>query len=200
MIDEKKVILAILSRILEYPEQTFKEDCERIFSFAGEYLASEEIRKNVLTGIKPLYVMPLKELQELYVETFDQRETTNLYLTAHELGDSKKRGAALIKLQSLICEAGFDYAGKELVDYIPMLLELLAVGPSGEDFTALSSRVACVMQRILNHLPKSNPYFKAVELLILHVFGAPEQEQILSLEQLREEADLAELPYPLMYR
>lgn len=54
----------------------------------------------ILERIAPLFKMPLLELQEHYVETFDYKDKTGLYLTAHELGDSRKRGAALIKLQN----------------------------------------------------------------------------------------------------
>ena len=70
------------------------------------------IRKEVLKRIDPLFEMSEKELQELYVETFDYKEKTNLYLTAHELGDSRKRGAALIKLQKLICEVVLNMKGR----------------------------------------------------------------------------------------
>lgn len=200
MTNDKKAILAITSRILDYPDQTFFDERTYVLSFANDYISAPVIRRGVVSGIKPLFEMPLHNLQELYVDTFDQKETTNLYLTAHELGDSKKRGAALIQLQKLIFEGGFEYSGKELADYIPMLLELLAVGPEGENFFRLEGRLAFAVQRILNHLPRSNPYYSAVELLLQYVFDAPGSEIIQALENLREEADLDKLPYPLMYR
>ena len=134
------------------------------------------------------------------METFDYKDNTNLYLTAHELGDSRKRGAALIELQKQIHEAGYECDTKELADYIPMLLELLAVAPEEEKISNLSGRLAYAMDRILTNLPSSNPYKKAMELVMMFVFEAPELEEIAKLEILREEADLNELPYPLMYR
>lgn len=200
MTNDQKAILAILSRVLDYPDQTFLDERLAILSFADEYISDSVIHGEVLARINPLFEMTLYNLQEHYVETFDQRERTSLYLTAHELGDSKKRGAALIQLQKLICEGGFEYGGKELVDYIPMLLELLAVGPEEENFFRLAGRLAFAIQRILNHLPCSNPYYPAVELLLQYAFDAPGTDIIQTLEKLREEADLDELPYPLMYR
>lgn len=200
MTKEQRALLAILSRILSYPDQTFFEDRSTVFGFAKESLSSKEIRKEVLKRIMPFYGMSLKELQELYVETFDYKEKTNLYLTAHELGDSRKRGFALIQLQILIGDTGFEYPGKELADYIPMLLELLAVSPENETFLLLSRRMAYAIQRIIRHLSPDNPYYQAVELLMMFVFESPGSIEVSKLETMRKEADLEELPFPLMYR
>lgn len=197
---ENKAILLILARFLDYPEEKFCEEYSAILAFMNEQISSITIRNDVTSRMKPLIDMSLKDLQELYVETFDQREKTNLYLTAHELGDSRKRGAALIQLQMLIAESGYEYIGKELADYIPMLLELLAVAPEHEKFLLLSRRVAYAIHRILNHLSRNHPYYQLIEMSMLYVFEKPGAEEILNLENLREKADLDELPYPMMYR
>ncbi|MCQ6280579.1 nitrate reductase molybdenum cofactor assembly chaperone [Bacillus sp. EB600] len=200
MTNDKQAILVILSRILDYPDQLFFEEQSLIVSFIQEYISTEDSQKEVVKRISPLYELSLKELQELYVETFDYKDNTNLYLTAHELGDSRKRGVALIELQKQIHEAGYECVTKELADYIPMLLELLAVVPEEEKISNLSARLAYAMDRILTNLPNSNPYKKVMELGMIYVFETPELEKISRLEILREEADLNELPYPLMYR
>jgi nitrate reductase delta subunit len=200
MTNESSALLVIMSRILEYPNEDFFEERPIIEKFVNEQIHEETQRKDILERIAPLFEMGQKKLQELYVETFDYKEKTSLYLTAHELGDSRKRGAALIKLQKLICEAGFEYEGKELADYIPMLLELLAVAPAEENIIRLKRRLSFAIHRLLNNLPSSNPYHIAIDLLMMFVFTAPEKEEIAFLENEREEADLDELPYPVMYR
>jgi nitrate reductase molybdenum cofactor assembly chaperone NarJ/NarW len=200
MTNESSALLVIMSRILEYPNDDFFEERPIIEKFVNKQIHIETHRKEILERIDPLFEMGQKKLQELYVETFDYKEKTSLYLTAHELGDSRKRGAALIKLQKLICEGGFEYEGKELADYIPMLLELLAVAPEEENFIRLRRRMSYAIHRLLNNLPSSNPYHKAIDLLMMFVFTAPEKEEIALLENEREEADLDELPYPVMYR
>ena len=196
--NEKKAILILLSRILDYPESAFFEEEDSFTSFIRESITTEDIQKEVLSVIHLFYQLTPGELEQLYVETFDYKEKTNLYLTAHELGDSRKRGFALVQLQKLISESGFEYVGKDLADYIPMLLELLAVAPEEEKFNKLSRRLAYAFDRILTNLPDDNPYKKALELG-MYVFETPEAEEISALEKLREEADLGELPYPLMY-
>lgn len=200
MTNDSKVILVTMSRLLTYPDSNFLDERSSIEEFISEYLSSAKIRNEVLKSINPLYEMMLKDLQELYVETFDYKEKANLYLTAHELGDSRKRGAALIKLQKLICESGYDYEGKDLADYIPMLLELLAMAPETENFTRLSRRLAYAINRILNNLSGSNPYHKAIGLLMTFVFEVPGSEEIALLENEREDVDLDELPYPMLYQ
>lgn len=200
MRNEQKAILVILSRVLDYPNQSLFTEKPMIVSLIEEYISKEDIQKEVFNRIDPLFNMSLTELQELYVETFDYKEKTNLYLTAHELGDSRKRGFALVQLQKMIHDSGFESMNKELADYIPMLLEFLAVSSEEEKVFNLSGRLAYAIQRIITNLPDCNPYRKALELVLMFVFEAPEQEKITKLETLREEADLNELPYPLMYR
>ncbi|WP_449538795.1 nitrate reductase molybdenum cofactor assembly chaperone [Ferdinandcohnia sp. Marseille-Q9671] len=200
MTNEAKAILVIMSRLLDYPDHTLYEGYPEIEEFVNEHVGSVKMRKEIFERIAPLFEMSLLELQELYVETFDYKDKTGLYLTSHELGDSRKRGAALIKLQKLVCEAGFEYEGKEIVDYIPMLFELLAHAPEGENFVRLSRRLAFAINRVLKHLPESNPYQRIVDLLMMFVFEAPEAEEITILENQREEADLEELPYPMLYK
>jgi nitrate reductase molybdenum cofactor assembly chaperone NarJ/NarW len=201
MKQEEKVILLLVAKILDYPDEEFFEQHSDIEDFIRDDIPLLKTRRDIMKRLKPLYdIASLRELQELYVETFDYKEQTSLYLTAHELGDSRKRGNALIALQKLIYENGFEYLGKDLTDYIPMLLEFLAVTPSTEAVEKLSRRLAVAIQRILNHLPKDHPYYQATELLMRYVFKTPGAEEIAMLEKEREQADLDELPYPLLYR
>lgn len=200
MNNEAKVILIILSRFLDYPDRRFFEERSVIEEFIHENILSADDRETIVKGLNPLYQMRLEDLQEIYVETFDYKEMTNLYLTAHELGDSKKRGMALITLQKLIVESGFEYEGKELADYIPMLLELSAFAPESENIIRLKSRLAYAIHRIQNALPESHPYYHAIALLTKYVFKAPAAEEIALFEHEREQADQDELPYPLMYQ
>ena len=200
MTNEQRAILVTLSRFMDYPDVSFIEEKETIQTFIHQSISSEDVKKVVVDRINPLYQIPLKELQELYVNTFDYKEKANLYLTAHELGDSRKRGFALIQLQKLISEEGFESVGNQLADYIPMLLEFLAVAQESDQYDKLSRRVAYAINRILTNLSDENPYKNVIEILMMFVFEKPSEEEISNLEILREQADLDELPYPIMYR
>jgi nitrate reductase molybdenum cofactor assembly chaperone NarJ/NarW len=200
MTNEEKAILVIMSRVMDYPQEKYREEFASMKELLESGDSTPSRRKEIIERLEPLYETPLLDLQKLYVETFDYKEATGLYLTSHELGDSRKRGGALIKLQKMVCEAGFEYEGKELVDYIPMLLELLAHAPDEENFRRLSRRMSIAIHRIANNLESSNPYSQAFSILTKFVFEAPEAEEIHLLENQREVADLDEMPYPLTYQ
>ena len=71
------------------------------------------------------------ELEGAYVETFDLRRRTSLYLTYYLHGDTRKRGMALLRLKRLYAAAGLELAHDELPDYLPLVLEFAALGPAG---------------------------------------------------------------------
>jgi nitrate reductase delta subunit len=72
----------------------------------------------------------LSELEQIYVETFDLRKPTSLYLTYYLHGDTRKRGMALLRLKRLYAAAGLELAGGELPDYLPLVLEFCALAPA----------------------------------------------------------------------
>ncbi|MBP1933569.1 nitrate reductase molybdenum cofactor assembly chaperone [Ammoniphilus resinae] len=200
MTEEKATMLLIVSRILDYPNADFHAGRSSLIASIKESVADLALRKEMVKRIIPLYKMKTRDLQELYVETFDHQEKTSLYLTAHELGDSRKRGLALIELQNLILDTGFVPVGKELIDYIPRLLELLAVASESDALSRLEKRLAFAIHRIVNHLPHSNSYRNVLELLSKDVFAAPLEDEMEQLAFEREEADLDPLPYPMLYQ
>lgn len=199
MEQQERAILAIASRLLTYPNESFKDDQMEIKICMTDNISSPEIAEDLKKAILPLESLTLQDLQELYVATFDLRSKLGLYLTAHELGDSSKRGAALIKLQKLVNEAGFERVEGELADYIPMLLELLSIAELDAQYERLQRRLAVAVQRMVNNIEEENPFSKILLILMTYVFPVPTKEEVEKLEFEREEADLEELPYPIMY-
>src|SRR5690625_4039785 len=105
---EERVILIIASRILSYPDESFFDYESAMDELVDEEIDKEALKKQMMESYKGLFQLSHQELRETYVSTFDLKSKLELYLTAHELGDSSKRGAALIKLQKIINEAGFE--------------------------------------------------------------------------------------------
>src|SRR5690625_1124566 len=198
MNDEKRIMLIIASHVLGYPSNQFIEETEALEDLMVDDMNHSQMQEKLKKSYTPLFHLTTQERQELYVQTFDLKEKLGLYLTAHELGDSNKRGAALIKLQKMINLDGFERVDGELADYIPMLFEYLAV--STEENERLYKRLAVAIQRILNHIDKDNPYHGIFHVLMEHVFPDPTTEEVEALEFNREEADLEEMPYPIMYQ
>ncbi|WP_164669514.1 nitrate reductase molybdenum cofactor assembly chaperone [Virgibacillus doumboii] len=192
----KADLLMIASRMLSYPSGKDEEDVRDCVEGLDTL---DTIKKIVRNAADSVYRIPLHDLREIYVSTFDLKEKAGLYLSAHEFGDSPKRGAALIKLQKTVNEAGYERVDDELADYIPMLYELVAITNNQIRHTRLISRLAAATQRIYNHLPDDSPYYPIFSVLMQYVLDTPSKVELEKLEQQREKADLEELPYPIMY-
>ncbi len=71
--------------------------------------------------------------QEEYVATFDFHKRASLYLTYYRDGDRRQRGASLLGLKRIMREAGYEVAGGELPDYLPLVLEFAALSPDAAE-------------------------------------------------------------------
>lgn len=196
---DKRTILMMCSHLLGYPSEKFIEEHKELEAVLLKE-GSLTVKQHIVDAYAPLNQLSRQKQQEVYVETFDLTSALGLYLTAHEYGDSTKRGAALIKLQKLVNQAGFERVEGELADYMPMLLELLAVTNHTSEHQRLMKRMAVAVQRMVNSIDLDNPYAGILQLLMKFVFPNPTKQEIEKLEFTREEADLETLPYPIMYQ
>lgn len=183
----------IISFLLSYPDsKEFWESLPEAREWADE-LGSNTL----LSAVDALQSKGRHDLTDAYVHTFDFREPVSLYLTAHELGDNRNRGMALIVLQKQLASDGFYTSGGELPDYLPSLFEYLSMETS-EDTTELEQRIATVCQRIHEILaPEGNAYalvFQAALERLPHVLD----EDVSNLSD-GEKPDLEDLPYPVHY-
>ena len=148
------------------------------------------------------------ELEQAYVRAFDFAEAASLYLTAHEFGDDRKRGVALVELRKMLAAGGFEEAEGELPDHVPLLLEFLALSPVEEvDRTAqktadLEPRLGAVMRAVGAHIPVANVYHAVMTAVLQelgweHSTAAESSDADAALQ--REQPDLEDLPYPLSY-
>lgn len=189
MTEETRVVLKLLAGLLDYPGS------EGFWSRLSEWVeVADEVDPELGQIMRRLEGQDRVALEKLYVETFDFDPKAGLYVTAHELGDSRNRGEALIELTNLYHEAGFEVPYDQLADYLPMLLELMAVR---SDFVPLPlvERVAKVGYNIAQHLGSAHPY-RPLFSILNRVLGAP-MGVVPSVE---ENPDLIDLPYPIEYQ
>ncbi len=195
-----QAILLIACRLLSYPQDSISKLKIDINECIETEIDLPSVKNDLKQACKLIFGCSLRELRELYVSTFDLKSKFGLYLTAHEFGDSPKRGAALIKLQKTINQAGYNRVDGELADFIPMLIEFLAVAPKPAERIRLFKRLAIVIHMMFDHIDRENPYKGILEILVIHVFPKPTKKEVADLENNREEADLEELPFPIMYQ
>lgn len=199
MIGEKGILLLFVARLLEYPNDELVKDIRKLEELFSEEIQSFRWYAKFSKIYQSLLTLEDRKWQELYVNTFDYKEKTSLYLTAHEFGESRNRGMALIDLQKYVGELGFEKKSNELIDYMPVLLEVVAVSPF-EQTTFLRKRLAVALELIQDHLPKENPYYSVLQLLFEYVFIRPKESEKKELLKLWEEPDLDPMPYPLFYQ
>lgn len=123
---ERQIAYATMSAVLRYPDEALICDLPLLASAIGKL--PEAVADPLRRLIAHLASAPLLELQAAYVATFDMRRRCCLYLSYYLNGDTRRRGEALWRFQDAYRQAGFQVAGRELPDFLPMLLELAASG------------------------------------------------------------------------
>lgn len=117
-------------------------------------------------------------LQEKYINTFDFQRRGNLYLTYYHYGDQRMRGQALVDTKDVYEQAGYPPDTTELPDYLPLVLEFVAVAPEqGLELLAEHRATIEVILRSLGH--DRSPYAHLIEALC---FFLPEMDERAELE------------------
>lgn len=196
----KQTMYKLLSFLLRYPEgDEFWSGVDETRTYLEEDLPDSPARTWLLQTLDAWASCDPTELRREYIQTFDFREKTCLYVTAHEYGDSRERGVALIQLHQLYRLAGFEASTDELPDYLPWLLEFLAVKPDEVDTEDLERRIAQVCHRILDNLGDDSFYNTLFCAAIAVLPQVAYQGEGTTFPK-RQKADLDELPYPMRYQ
>lgn len=120
------------SALLTYPGNDLKEAIPAIRAALGERLLPQAS----VAALEPLLISletgDIYDLQERYVLLFDRSRTLSLNLFEHIHGESRDRGGAMVDLLETYRAGGFDLAGSELPDHLPVLLEFLSTRPLAE--------------------------------------------------------------------
>lgn len=131
-------VLALCSLFLDYPGPEFDASRPQLTRAVNGLPPSAAARLLVrfwdeFSGWDP------DEARTQYVETFDLRRRSSLYLTYYLHGDTRQRGMALLMLKQRYRAAGFSPREDELPDYLPMVLEFAAQAGPGPGEAALRS-------------------------------------------------------------
>jgi len=126
MTEDDRILCRVVSLLLDYPSVELLDAVE---GFRSSEMAGWEAGQVVGKFVEYLANTPLIKLQEEYTATFDLAPATSLNLSYHKWADGKERGNALARLSHLYAGAGYEIADGELPDFLPLMLEFLAVGP-----------------------------------------------------------------------
>lgn len=115
-------VFGLLSYLLLYPDEEWEKgfkDCREIL----EGLTDRRVISGIRTFMEDAGKRSPDERMKEYVSTFDFGKKTNMYVTYLSVGEKRERGFELLTLKQIYREAGFDVTGRELPDYLPLILE-----------------------------------------------------------------------------
>jgi nitrate reductase delta subunit len=115
---------ASLARMLDYPAE--KEGMAADHGTVSVFLRKREVESPLDPFGRFVDASAISRLQEEYVTTFDFNPAVALYLGHHLFGDSRNKGAYLIRLKQEFGRHGFTPSGNELPDHLPLVLGFLA--------------------------------------------------------------------------
>lgn len=139
---------------------------------------------------------------EHYVKTFDQRRRATLYLSFYTAGDTRQRGLAILEFQDALAAAGMELARKEQADFLPVVLEMSAVGDAAvaeRTFAAHRGGVETIREALSR---AESPYRFILDGLIptlppLDEAARDEVRALISGGPPTEMVGLASLPFPV---
>ena len=101
-----------------------------------------------------------------YVDTFDMRRKTALYLSYWTDGDTRNRGYAILRFKQAYLASGFELGDEELPDHLAVVLEFAAMGNElTGDALLVESRVGIGLMR--EALAKiESPYARVIEAVL----------------------------------
>ncbi|WP_406514975.1 nitrate reductase molybdenum cofactor assembly chaperone [Streptomyces sp. NBC_00873] len=125
------LLLRLCSLLLQYPD-TELTTARTVLTATVEALPPSPAAEHLATFVTWFTGQEPEALERTYVEMFDLRRKSSLYLTYYLHGDTRRRGMALLTLNQRYRAAGWDTDGGELPDHLPVVLEFAALaGPGG---------------------------------------------------------------------
>ena len=197
--EAKCAIIMACARMLAYPDTpdfatSLKETQQGLFELGFDPGHA------LFTALRTMLSRDPVELAADYVSTFDLSEGTSLHLTAHELGDSRERGPALLELAQMYRIVGLVHEDDQLSDYLPYLLEMLTVAIDEHvDATLqdeLETRIAKVCRKVRDQLDDSVYRDVFAVLTATLVTSIADGGEVPSAPSYDDEENM---PYPLQY-
>jgi len=149
----------LASVLLQYPTRALFDGLDELDAAARS--APRAARGHLAAFLAWLRATPPHEVAQHYVETFDLRRRSALYLTYYRHGDTRRRGMALLAFKTAYRAAGLEPAGAELPDYLPVVLDFAAVAPAGEDLLRRHRADLELLRRALREA--GTPYARLVD-------------------------------------
>lgn len=172
----------LFSQLLQYPDAEWQEESDEMYvdwcHLIQEEDAAEAKTVQALAGdcLAAFTGMDAATITANYVKTFDFSKKANLYLTYGQLGEDRERGPALLRLKQLYEEEEIVLYTDELPDFLPLVLEYVAVAEESRGISLLVSfrKALDQIKDALHQVESPYRYVLDAILLILDHSGVEE--------------------------
>ncbi len=178
-------VLALTGMLLTYPDDAFYAQSQQI----GAVIAG--LPDSAPAGmLREFWVeftaMDEKAARAHYVDTFDLKRKSSLYLSYYLHGDTRQRGMALLALKQRYRACGFAPDEAELPDYLPMALEFAARAGSGVGEAPLRTHRAGI-ELIRRTLTENGSVYRLVLDAVATLLGPATDRQVATAGKLAAE-------------
>ncbi|MFI6181346.1 nitrate reductase molybdenum cofactor assembly chaperone [Nonomuraea sp. NPDC051191] len=179
---ERAALLRLVSLLLQYPDAGLlaaRAELHRAVAALPDGHPRQALEQ-FLWWFGDRQPMPLARH---YVETFDLRRRSSLYLTYYLHGDTRRRGMALLTLKRRYRVAGLTPPEGELPDFLPVVCEFAALaGPDAGEAPLRQHRKGLELIRTALH-ESGSPYALVLDALcaVLPGMSAAERAAVADL-------------------
>lgn len=161
---QQAVAFQISSLLLRHPDEA-----RPVLDGISEALAGlpAQVRAPLGVVVEHLRAGQPGPLAEHYTEVFDFTRMCSMYLTYFKFGDTRQRGAALVRFTAAYRQAGLELDTGELPDYLPLVLEFAATADLHTGSELLASHRASIDVLRDAVASKESPYASVLEAIQL---------------------------------
>ena len=166
-----RLVWQCASLLLTYPDDKRLNTVDELLSgIDGPAAEQLSCTAAAVRGADPL------RAQSRYVDTFDLRHRSTMYLTYWTAGDTRNRGAAMLAFAQAYRDAGVQPPKDEAPDFLPVVLEFAAtVDPAAGRRLLIAHRMPIdVLHQALSEA--GSPYAHAVAAVMATLPAATDQD------------------------
>lgn len=157
---DRAVTFQVASILLRHPDEALP-----MLEAVREAIADlpQQVREPLATLVAHLDAGDPRALAAAYTEVFDFSRMCSMYLTYFRFGDTRQRGAALVRFTAAYRTAGLELETGELPDYLPLVLEFAAtvdLDAGAELLTSFRASIDVLCQTVAE---QSAPYSAGLE-------------------------------------
>jgi nitrate reductase delta subunit len=174
--------LRALAHLLRYPDAELRSHLGELHDALNAEAALGAARLAELGAlIERLRALPALRAEAEYVDLFDRRRRTALHLFEHVHGDSRDRGTAMVDLGRTYAAAGLQFAGGELPDFLPVVLEYASTQPA-DSAREFLRETAHIVRAIFTALLEQGSAYASVLAAVLDLAGEKAERVTLAAE------------------